>query len=590
MWYLETHFSAKVKDHSYAGSLGLQVADVEAAVAAFKTATWREKTDHQGNWVQMGHPAHAGSKRKMAEILEQEHDVACRNWKGVDNDAEEESGLHVETTNSRYNGSEMRNTESRRYSHPTSHNITKKIAPYSQEADAPTRFAVLSPSSLGQAILSLPELSQHSSSEMEQEPGHRDTVAEAKEQPEYTDYMTNSKSIQDESAAAYRRVGAGKTGQEEEIVCKGAGRKSVQDDHLHTMKAEAVTLQHPSPELARVKSARMEVEAAYGRNDEERKKFIEKKAFEKLVVDVQAARRPQTAPPPSPQAVPDAPHQPPPRLPITAQQRYPPTSPRPSPLTQSASHHPPTNQHSKRVQHPPLTTQNHPPAPSQLAYAQYMAVRQHAHSRLSSQTHTFASKPLNVRQAGPYSPISPQPYAQSTSPRKSPPPPVRTSQYHIPPTQMSPREHQNTASPHSPRHAFVNQNALYAQHYAHSPGTSRHPSLHLYHRPPYPPPYTQAPPQNSRYPRTTPHQQQQPQQQQQQYDVPPVPPTPRHQDLHDAGLPPRESAETMLRKLELQEAEAKLRASIMQEQLRAEVVAKKMAVARALMMEERGLR
>ncbi|KAL5422749.1 hypothetical protein PMIN04_004475 [Paraphaeosphaeria minitans] len=365
----------------------------------------------------------------MAEILEQEHDVACRNWKGVDNDAEEESGLHVETTNSRYNGSEMRNTESRRYSHPTSHNITKKIAPYSQEADAPTRFAVLSPSSLGQAILSLPELSQHSSSEMEQEPGHRDTVAEAKEQPEYTDYMTNSKSIQDESAAAYRRVGAGKTGQEEEIVCKGAGRKSVQDDHLHTMKAEAVTLQHPSAELARVKSARMEVEAAYGRNDEERKKFIEKKAFEKLVVDVQAARRPQTAPPPSPQAVPDAPHQPPPRLPITAQQR-----------------------------------------------------------------------------------------------------------------------------------------------------------------PPYPPPYTQAPPQNSRYPRTTPHQQQQPQQQQQQYDVPPVPPTPRHQDLHDAGLPPRESAETMLRKLELQEADAKLRASIMQEQLRAEVVAKKMAVARALMMEERGLR
>jgi hypothetical protein len=46
----------------------------------------------------------------------------------------------------------------------------------------------------------------------------------------------------------------------------------------------------------------------------------------------------------------------------------------------------------------------------------------------------------------------------------------------------------------------------------------------------------------------------------------------------------------MLRKLELEEAEAKLRASIELERLRAEVVAKKKAVAQTLMMEEKGLR
>ncbi|KAL5376453.1 hypothetical protein DPSP01_010463 [Paraphaeosphaeria sporulosa] len=100
----------------------------------------------------------------------------------------------------------------------------------------------------------------------------------------------------------------------------------------------------------------------------------------------------------------------------------------------------------------------------------------------------------------------------------------------------------------------------------------------------YSPPYTSAPPQTPHYPIMT------LQQQQQQYDLSLHPPTPRHHALHYTGPPPRESAEVMLRKLELEEADAKLRASMTQERLQAEIVAKKKAVARALMMEEKGLR
>ncbi|KAK7184003.1 hypothetical protein PSPO01_10025 [Paraphaeosphaeria sporulosa] len=191
-----------------------------------------------------------------------------------------------------------------------------------------------------------------------------------------------------------------------------------------------------------------------------------------------------------------------------------------------------------------------------------MAALRHAHTQLYPQVHTFSSTPLDVRYSGPYTPISPRHSAHPTRPRKAPPPPVRISQHDIPPTPMSPREHQHTVSPHSPRIAPTNR-----------------------HRPlSYSPPYTSAPPQTPHYPIMT------LQQQQQQYDLSLHPPTPRHHALHYTGPPPRESAEVMLRKLELEEADAKLRASMTQERLQAEIVAKKKAVARALMMEEKGLR
>ncbi|KAF2438062.1 hypothetical protein P171DRAFT_167159 [Karstenula rhodostoma CBS 690.94] len=210
-----------------------------------------------------------------------------------------------------------------------------------------------------------------------------------------------------------------------------------------------------------------------------------------------------------------------------------------------------------RAPHPTTITNTHPP---QLAYAQYMAARQHAHAQLSSQAHAFPFTLLNVHHAGPYTPTSPQHSAHPIRTRKSPPPPVRTrasSQHHLPLTPMSPWEQQ-----HPP-----------------SPGTPREASLRLHHGPPYPPPYPQASPQTPRYPPTT--------SSQQPYEPTAPIPTPRH---HSSAPPPRESAEVMLRKLELEEAEAKLRASITQERLRAEVVAKKQALARALMLEEKRLR
>lgn len=568
MWYLEKQFSAKVKDHPRAEKLGLQVADVQAAVAAFKNATWREKTDLRVKEGQFEHDAHPCGRGKPAEegVGQEDEEVASRKRKRSIYNLEQDLDLDLETASSHTSRPELQKAEYRGCSRPASGDTTNDLTNYSQEASAPMLFAVPSLSSPGHGTTSLPQLSQYNSPQMEQGLGDQE-AAEKREELKESYPTANMKSIESESETAYRRH-ASQEWQEGDIVCTSARRKSAQDGQLQAMKPEAVTLQYASPELARVKSANMELEAAHGIDVEQRNKLGDK-AFKNLVVDVQAARRPHTAPPPSPQVVPDASRQPSPRHSAPPQRRHPSRSPKPSLVPQNGPQPTPNAQHGMRTQHPHPMSHTHPAPPSQLAYAQYMAARQHAHAQLSSQPHTFPFTPVNARHAGPYTPISPRHYAHPTHVRKSPPPPVRTtpSQHHLPPTPMSPRLLQHASSPHSPRRTSIPQNAQYSPQLAPSPRTPCHPSLHLHQRSPYLPPYIPAPPQTPRNPPTA------SQQQQQQYD-----------------LPPRESAEVMLRKLELEEAEAKLRTSITQERLRAEVVAKKKALARALMMEEKGLR
>ncbi|KAF2438063.1 hypothetical protein P171DRAFT_449298 [Karstenula rhodostoma CBS 690.94] len=275
MWYLEKQFTAKVNDSPYTENLGLQVADVQAAVTAFSNAAWQKETDHKGKDGQFEHPAHTDSKGKLAEgsqpqeesaerSLKQEEEVASRKRKRIDHDDEQDQDLDIETASSRPNIPEKRKTEYRGYSRPAPGNVTKDTACYVQEASTPMLSSVPSFSSLGQAIISLPQRLQHKPSDAEQELEDR-AAAERKEKSERSEPMANIRATINDSEAAYR--------QEEEIICTGERRKSTQDDQLQALRPEAVTLKHPSPELGRVKSARTELEAAHGTSIEEQKKI-----------------------------------------------------------------------------------------------------------------------------------------------------------------------------------------------------------------------------------------------------------------------------------------------------------------------------
>jgi hypothetical protein len=539
MWYLETQFSAKVMDYPYTEKLGLQATDVQAAVAAFENAAWRRNSDHTKsgtltNDEPIRHCIHTGSRRKVTEenqeqdesvdeTMEQHEEVeqASRKRKHIGDDGEEDQNLDEETASSIRNKSETRQTEYRGYPQPAPAEKSKNFGLFPQLAASPTSFVV-------PALSSLLQLSRHSSPVTDQGPGARDTAGK-EETPKRFERLEKIRYITKESEAAYRRQEAG---QEDEIICTGARRKSTQDDQLQGVIADALTLRQPSSELARVKSARMELEAAHGIGVDRGKKRADKAFKKELVVDVQIARRPQTASPPVPHGALDAPsHQPSPRLHIPPQRRRPSASPMLSPLSQSASRYTPTVQHGTR-----------------------MAGHQHAYTQLSSQPHAFTFTPTNVQHAGPYTPISPRQCAHTMRSRQSPPPPVRTTttKHHLPQTPMSPQ--QNAPSSPMPRHPSLHQRAQYPQLY--QPGLS--------HAPRYPPHTPQ------------PHE--------------PPPRILRHHSAHEGTQPSRKSAEVMLRKLELEEAEAKLRASIELERLRAEVVAKKKAVAQTLMMEEKGLR
>lgn len=442
--------------------------------------------EHEGNTRLITHSTHPGSKeshnQSAEDHLERREDMAYCKRKRVNSQAEERPD----------NKSKMRKADLAGYSRLDS------------------------------------ELSQTILTRLGSETGDRDTGVEATVRPEKHNYATanNTDSITIVPENAHQEPEAEQERQATALT--SAKNSTFQDDHSRNLKAEAVARQQFFSEVSRVKSVRIELEAVYKNGDENIIQVSGGRTLRNLTVDVQAAGRTQTERAQSPQAVLDRYYSSPPVLSDTPQQLHRSVSPEPLSLWRDASRHPSAKQHSIRAKYStpiPSVSPILPPPLSQLAYARYVAAREHAHALLSPQASAFPITPLNARHAGPYDPSSPQLYVTS-------PLPWPASRDYVPRPPVSPSEPLRRPS---------------------------YPSIHT-------PRYASAAPK-----------------------APTSPVTTQHNAPNDTKPPKRDSVEVMLRKLELAEAEAKLRASITQERLRAEVVAAKKAVARALMMEEKGL-
>ncbi|KAL1610519.1 hypothetical protein SLS60_002188 [Paraconiothyrium brasiliense] len=515
VWYLEVAFGVRIREDPSTKRLGVQVVDIESAVAVFEDAS-RQKVDGKVDLSDEGHEEYQemlGSQKSMEGNMKPSAETRGSSVETKEQKQPSHKRRHLEYDSDQYtepdggtisllhNPSLQQITRSGP-SHSTLGKGPKNIVQYPHCEALPTPSSLPTLASSRQLRPSKVRRLQHEPVDVGPKPGSENHLDEGSN-PGNPDAITKIKFVTNVSETAYRQQ---KEEHEGDIIYTGAKKNGARHAPSQKSSMEALTPQTPSLEPARTKSSRMDLEAEYSRAIEERRKTRER-AYKKLVVDVQAARIPQSAPPSVPQVA-------------SATSNYPieeKPSPQgsgrlPSPLfrspPQTALQHPPAVQFQSPTAHQP----QRPLHPQQLAYMQHQAARQQAYAQLSAHTGSFPITPANARHAGPYTPISPQQYA--------------------------PRSYGLARMPHVP--------------------------------PPLPPNTRQHPPPSPVSPHPYPRPLQSPQ--------------------HPPPHPPRESAEVMLRKLELEEAEAKLRASIQQERLRAEVLARRKAVARALMMEEQGLR
>ncbi|KAJ4349658.1 uncharacterized protein N0V89_008275 [Didymosphaeria variabile] len=255
IWYLKTTFSARIDGDPQVKKLGVQVVDVEAAVAGLEYMSRPE----------------VGGKVDSNDEGHEEYQETLGNQKSM-------AGKSKSSAENKTGGGSIRE-------------INEQEEPsYKRRRTECNSDQVAKPD---KSRASKPQWLQHESLDAEPEVGtvDRGTL------PESPEAITKIKSVTNESESTYRRQ---KEEQDKEIFYTGAERDHAQHVPMQAVNIEALTPQTLSREVARTKSSSIELEAAYARAIEERRKVGEK-TYKKLVVDVQAARKPQSAPPPVPQ-------------------------------------------------------------------------------------------------------------------------------------------------------------------------------------------------------------------------------------------------------------------------------------------------